>query len=246
VLFTLILILSMEVKVQSESGHEYTVDTEELTCTCPNFRFSRRHYTKSHPERMCKHIRQVFDEHPELMPSDIRRQEVEAEQKSQDSSLGEGYPRVLFDGDYGLFRRLFDELGWKWSVTGAYRRNALRIPELEILIAKEDFKLESIQQQIEFAMGAVVTVEEDTIEIVMNLFRHIKLFLVPKDEFATRLFFTTGPKEEVLRLIKTAEDKGLILNQQDLFGLDGEPLNIKDESEIYEQLGLPFINEWNR
>lgn len=80
----------VEVMSFTDPGTFYSVDTERLTCTCPDFHLYRKEYYTNDPRRLCKHlIRILVRQHkiPALLfpyQSEINRRE----------SMGAGFPNV--------------------------------------------------------------------------------------------------------------------------------------------------------
>ena len=87
----------MIIEVEGSAEQPYKVDTENLTCTCPNFRFKCRHFSMDNPDRLCKHLHEVFEKHPELKPASLNKQESLMANGGVEKDGKTRYPREVFD-----------------------------------------------------------------------------------------------------------------------------------------------------
>jgi len=128
----------MEYKVLSSDGEtEYTVDTEKVTCTCPQFMYRCSHKPIDSEDRLCKHIAKVFEEHPESVPTRLQHEYAQADMSGKDPDGKVRYPRGLFDLYVSSIKSTlaqFNQIVSKFEVCGSYRRLASRVSDLDILI----------------------------------------------------------------------------------------------------------------
>lgn len=76
---------SKTLQVASASGNgSYTVDTADLTCTCPDFFKRRSNFDRSDPRRLCKHLLASIDE--------IDHFDMETVNEIFHVSAGKGFP----------------------------------------------------------------------------------------------------------------------------------------------------------
>jgi DNA polymerase (family 10) len=77
---------------------------------------------------------------------------------------------------------------------------------------------------------------------------HVDFKVVPEESWAFSLCHFTGSKAENIRLRKAALSKGLSLSEYGFKDKDGRihTYGLKTERDIYEYLGLPYVEPWNR
>jgi len=250
----------MKVKVMSESGHEYEVDTEELTCTCPHWRYRCHNYSTTHPNRICKHLDKVFIDNPELAPMAYRINDPSS--VAVESSDGKvRYPRIIFEPYVTLINNsisAFSNLIKKHYVCGSYRRMKDMISDLDVLlVTTEDmvfpdeffdyFEVMPGYKVDKLWRGARVTGKKASYKI--NDLVQVDFMLVPEESLPFALCHFTGSKEENIELRRVAGTKHHSLSQ---YGLrndeDGKTYiyGIKTEEDLYKWLGLPYKQPWQR
>lgn len=128
----------MEYKVLSSDGEtEYIVDTEKVTCTCPQFMYRCSHKPIDSEERLCKHIAKVFEDHPESIPTRLQHEYSQADMSGKDPDGKTRYPRGLFDLYVNSIKSAmnqFPNIIARFEVCGSYRRLSPRVSDLDILI----------------------------------------------------------------------------------------------------------------
>lgn len=128
----------MEYKVLSSDGEtEYIVDTEKVTCTCPQFMYRCSHKPIDSEDRLCKHIAKVFEDHPESIPARLQKEYANADMSGKDPDGKIRYPRSLFDLYVTSIKSAmlqFPNIIARFEVCGSYRRLAPRVSDLDILI----------------------------------------------------------------------------------------------------------------
>ena len=70
---------------------------------------------------------------------------------------------------------------------------------------------------------------------------HVDLRVVEEESFGAAMAYFTGSKAHNIKLREMAVRKGLKLNEYGIFDKDGKRVGGLSEEEIYEILGLPFI-----
>lgn len=128
------------------------------------------------------------------------------------------------------------------EVAGSARRMKETVGDLDILVAAEN-GMEISEQFIAMPYVArVVSKGKTRSTVVLNSNLQVDLRVVPHPSFGAALQYFTGSKEHNIKLRGIASDRGYKLNE---YGLFTRETNMKVagscEAEIYEQLGLTYI-----
>lgn len=238
--------------VQSTSGHEYTIDTDQLTCTCADFRYRRRYHTMDDEERLCKHLAEFLRVHPEAKPIQLIKadQAMAAQTKSEDGKVR--YPRVMFDPYVSAIRKALGQFPEviKYELCGSYRRQCQMVSDLDILLVLDnDCTAEALFNYCENFLGYVRQWRGDIkAGYLVDGFVHIDFKVVPKPSWSFSLCHFTGSKMENIRLRRRANDMGYKLNEYGLFDQNNNaiPQDFNSEEDIYEFLRLPYKHPWER
>ena len=128
----------------------------------------------------------------------------------------------------------------KVEVVGSLRRMKETIGDVDILAVSSD------AQKTADAFATLPEVEEvygkGTLKVNVRLKNGVDadLRIVAKEEFGAALQYFTGSKEHNIKLRIIATKKGLKLNEYGLFK-GAKRIAGKDEKEIYEKLGMAYI-----
>lgn len=154
--------------------------------------------------------------------------------------------RYLYDEAYTEAKQLRDYLAKLKEVThceiaGSLRRHKETIGDIDILVtaksaAKPIMKKLTQHPQVE---DVLVHGEKKT-SVRLKSGIQVDLRVVQKKEFPFALIYFTGSKEHNTVLRGIAKDKGLKLNEYGLFK-GKKSLDCKNETEVYQALGLHFI-----
>lgn len=243
----------MIVEVTGDSGSSYIIDTNKVTCNCPNFKYRCSHYPITSEQRICKHLSRYYNEHPELKPIQLIRAEENQDRlmaRNADDKIR--YPRSVFDPYVKIIRDTlssFSEVD-TFEICGSYRRQSEMVSDLDVLIClKDGTDAEGIfnyfgnfLQYIEEWRGPIKAA------YLADGFVHIDLKIVPKESWVFAMMHFTGSKYENIELRRRAQSIGYKLNEYGLFNLETEEpvLNLTDEQDVYEFLGMPFKYPWQR
>lgn len=241
----------MVTTITSSSGREYTIDTEQVTCTCPDFRYRRCHYSVTDEQRICKHLGEFFRLHPESKPIQMIQAEKEAEgQISQDGKVR--YLRVIFDSYVRTIQTTLPQFYEveQFEICGSYRRRCDMVSDLDVLIVlKVDEDPSAIFNYFENFLGYVRQWRGDLkAGYLVDGFVHIDFKIVPAPSWPFALCHFTGSKLENIRLRRRASDMGYKLNEYGIFDVDNNaiPMDFHTEEDIYAFLQLPYKHPWER
>jgi len=240
----------MKVEVKGSSEFPYIVDTKEVTCTCANFRYRCRHFSITHENRICKHIQQVFDEHPELKPSELIFTD-----RIQGSVIEDGkvrYPRSAFSmyiKEISSVIEAFSNIIERYEICGSYRRMCDKISDLDYLIViKEGSDIDIFYDYLEVTYGYSKLWRGDLkASYMIDGYVQVDFKVVPRESWAYSTLHYTGSKEENIRLRRRANDMGLSLSEYGLKDHEGNLVaELETEKSIYEYLSLPYKEPFER
>jgi DNA polymerase (family X) len=127
------------------------------------------------------------------------------------------------------------------EVGGSLRRMKATIGDIDLLASAEDSK-EVMQVFVNLPNVARVLSRGETkssVEFKDGL--RAQLWVYPPQRYGTALQYATGSKEHNVRLRELAQKQNLSLSDQAITKADGSEILCKDEREVYERLGLPWI-----
>jgi len=155
--------------------------------------------------------------------------------------------RHLLSDAWGQADRLLELLGKRDDVQrialgGSIRRRKETIKDIDILVATDepaavsDFFVEMP------GVAEIIGHGETKSSVRMDTGIQVDLRVVPASSFAFALHYFTGSKEHNTTMRQRAKDRGLKLNEYGLTPVDGGAgLEASEESEIFEALGLRYI-----
>jgi DNA polymerase (family X) len=155
--------------------------------------------------------------------------------------------RVLVSDALQVAEDLLDRLGSIRGVrraeyAGSLRRMAETIGDVDLLVAAEDpagimdaFTGDKIVDRV-LAKGDTKS------SVVTRGGLQVDLRVIPLEAWGAAMIYFTGSKPHNIRIREMAVRAGLKLNEYGLFTAEtGELLAAETEAEVYERLGLPFI-----
>lgn len=237
----------MKFEVKGSGSTPYVVDTEELTCTCPNWRFKCRHFSKDNEGRLCKHLLKVIEEHPEYTPDVLRQREQVERQMSIANSDGEiRLPLAIYDNYVQGIRSCLWEICPKLGVCGEYRRGISPCNAPDIIV--------STDKDIHYLINALSIIgdinvdrnDESSADFTVDGIVPLKLHIVRDNSWESSVLFTTGPGDYVLKCIRAAGDKQYFLSKSGLCDSHGEIIPVSSERELILKTGAPYLEPWNR
>ena len=126
------------------------------------------------------------------------------------------------------------------AVAGSYRRRQETVGDLDVVASSEKGK-EAIERFVEFEdIEEVVSKGETRSSVMLRPGLRVDLRVVSKESYGAALLYFTGSQPHHVAIRDMALKGGLKINEYGVFKED-ERVAGKTEKEIYEQLGLPYI-----
>lgn len=127
-------------------------------------------------------------------------------------------------------------------IAGSLRRRKETIGDIDILITSQK-PAKVMQEFIHLPQVKEVLAEGHTKSAILTQYNiQVDLRVVETDSFGAALQYFTGSKDHNVRLREMAVKQGLKINEYGVFQTKGDKkIAGKNEKEIYEILGLPFI-----
>jgi len=128
------------------------------------------------------------------------------------------------------------------SIAGSLRRMKETIGDIDILAASEE-PIKVMDYFVKFKDVHRVLVKGNTkTSVLLKDNIQVDLRVVSKDSFGAALQYFTGSKEHNVKMRSLAIKKGYKLNEYGLFNKENDKYIVgKKEKEIYEKLGLEYI-----
>jgi DNA polymerase (family 10) len=131
------------------------------------------------------------------------------------------------------------------EIAGSFRRHKSTIGDLDILVVADDAKAVSDAISKLPIVRNVVAHGETKLSFNLQSLLRVDVRFVDGSEWGSALLYFTGDKEHNISLRKRAIDRGWKLNEYAL--KDGDTIIAgTEEKDIYEALGLPFIEPSKR
>lgn len=144
----------------------------------------------------------------------------------------------------------------KIEIAGSIRRNKAWVNDIDLVLIPKPYHNRNIRQRLYILHGRAAK-KDGPKYIMLEHFRmrghgqpiNVDLYLADTTTWATLLLIRTGSKQHNIKLCQRAREIGLKLNA------DGHGLTLisKDvnmpvhtEQQIFERLGLPFREPWER
>ena len=240
--------------IEVEGSKVYQVDTTAMTCTCPNFKYRCSNFTIDRPERRCKHILQVMEDHPELFSSTESKAEVvTADSKDPDGKTR--YARSVFDLYVTEIKKTVKsfDIVTDVQICGSYRRLAERCSDLDVLIQlKGSESWSPILDYFENILGYQLIKEigrgDAKAAYMIDGFVHVDFKNVPMESWPYALMHFTGSKNTNIMMRRRANQIGYKLNEYGLFkeSDDSRVEGLNTEEDVYNFLKLNYQQPWER
>jgi len=244
-------------EIQGSGKEPYKVDTEKLTCTCPNFKFQRSRLPNTSADRLCKHLQQVFDEHPELAPLWMQHQESNEVSVTADADGKTRYNRAFFDVYVYDIKAVLSHFAMqikRYEFCGSYRRLAERCSDLDVLLVLNDgFTADEFFDYLQNVMGY---------ELMKNIGRgskkaaylidgivHVDFKVIPEESWPFATLHFTGSKENNIKMRQKALSLGYSLSEYGLRRKDEDQVQqfgCKTEEDIFNFLHMQYLEPWDR
>ncbi len=133
-------------------------------------------------------------------------------------------------------------------IAGSFRRKKPTIGDLDILVRadnKSHKKIMDLILKMKF-VDKILGKGEEKSTIITSEGLQIDVRVFNDEEFGAGLLYFTGDKQHNIWLRKIAIKKGWKLNEYGLFDKNGKRIAGKNEMEIYDLLGVKFVNPEKR
>lgn len=207
--------------IKSESGHEYKIDTDQVTCTCADYKYRRSHMPLGSMDHLCKHLKSELDNNPNEFPAEYSKPKSSFDHNGvvQDDKVR--YPRALFDRYVRSLNMLADggSVINKHEVCGSYRRMCDLCSDLDLLVTLSNpLDKTSIREfynkiKLAFPNHEVLAEGDLKLMIMLDSYVHLDVLVVPEDSWGSALMHFTGSKLENIRLRRKALSLGCKLSQ---------------------------------
>ena len=231
----------MEEYVVRGSKDEYTVNVSEATCTCPQWKFRCRHFPIEDSRRLCKHLKEHFDAHPQDRPG-VVTSKVQMTRLAQSDVDGEkGYPRAFLTPYISTIRSILRNSlpdGVETYIGGGYEEGKSHIFDTVVLVCTTHEKgLKNLMKiAIHFISGIEILREDDDSLITEeDGLIEVKYKFLPPEKFIIERIFLRESKESLVSLIRKFFDAGYQLSIEGVKKIgSGEWLKFTTEEELIQ------------
>lgn len=229
----------------SSKGGEYEVDTQLVTCTCPDFVYRRGYLGIGDPNRMCKHLNDAFKAYKDQFPKACSTPQELLEGATSNGMVKRSFLDKYVGSIYAAFNNIPKH--GRFSAAGEYRRRAeVCNPSLIFVLTHEDGAdvLSSIPDVLSllYPNSSVLMKTADKLCMVVDEGVTLYFYDVTDGDYACALAHYTGSQEEVLKLRAAATSKGMKLDARGLYSADGVLLPQETEAKLYYTLGLEWVD----
>lgn len=128
----------------------------------------------------------------------------------------------------------------KIEIAGSYRRGRETVGDLDILVTHLK-GADVMQRFVDYEdVERVLAKGQTKSSVVMKSNLQVDLRAVPEASYGAALHYFTGSKEHNIEIRKMGSEKGLKINEYGVFQ-DDRRIAGKTEKEVFEQVGLPYI-----
>jgi DNA polymerase (family X) len=126
------------------------------------------------------------------------------------------------------------------TVAGSYRRNKETVGDIDIL-ATSSSSNKGMDHFVRYEdVDRVVSKGTTRSTVILRSGLQVDLRIVEPKSYGAALYYFTGSKEHNVAVRKRGVDQGLKINEYGVFKGD-EQIAGREEKDIFEQIGLPFI-----
>lgn len=130
------------------------------------------------------------------------------------------------------------------ALAGSLRRGVEMVKDVDVVLAVSEEANEGVRSALAQLPGleALPNFGPTKCTLVLTGGLSVDIRLVPERSYVTALHHFTGSKEHHIRLRERARRKGWRISEYDLQRLDDESvIHPRDEAELYDVFGLPYI-----
>lgn len=223
-------------QVKGSGGKEYSVDSEEVTCTCPDFFYRRSFNQKYSRNRLCKHLVQVYNDHPEIKPFEVPFSNETSKSMDQYPSITREEIEEHVSLSINALNMYEDKV--KFSQVGDYVIGKSEVSDgIRFYLSTEEpfIKLSEFFGRMTFSDPTFISDLKSNFVITGRI--SIEIVKFPYEELYTRSLFHNSGKSEILRLIRSAYVLGFELSLHGIIDNQGRSVIPNSEVDIYNMLG---------
>lgn len=132
------------------------------------------------------------------------------------------------------------------EAAGSYRRKQATVGDIDILVVtKSPAAISEAISKLPFVRN-VVGQGDKKLSFDLQSGIRVDIRFVAKNQWGSALLYFTGSKEHNIAMRIVAIKKGWKLSEYGLFDAKGKVIASKEEKDIYEKLGLPYREPWER
>lgn len=219
----------MSIQIKGSRGY-YSVDINNLTCTCKDFTCRRHHYPLDDPKRLCKHIREAIELQKDVSPSNSIN--------LFDRHISERYLNSIMpvlESDNNILR---------FQVVGDYRR---KLPEISEIVIVVRVLYKNILTSLTNDQFRLISCDDKEEIYVTDCGLQIRVIKIDDNSYPFEVLSLTGSSNFIIMLKSSALKFGLELNECG-FKKDNNILDtdIGNEEDIFEYLGLNYVKPEDR
>ena len=131
------------------------------------------------------------------------------------------------------------------TITGSYRRQEPFCRDLDVVILSTKAVIMNFIVKIK---GHIYSIGESKISLFFKWktkYYKMDIFIANKENYTALILYSTGSKENNIKMRSVAKSKGLLLNQNGLFE-NGKLIELKTEKAYYEYLGMKYLQPKER
>lgn len=167
--------------------------------------------------------------------------------------IKERIPREEIDQIQGILTDLWTPLGAEFMITGSYRRGKLSSGDIDLVIRDGPVPLETLVN-ILVNKGLIVGNLSFGPSKYMGIIklgpeynaRRIDMRWVNEDAWPYTIFYFTGSRQFVVDMRAKAKSMGLTMNEYGMIGPKGENYPAKTEKDIFNYLGVQYLEPQQR
>lgn len=143
-----------------------------------------------------------------------------------------------------IFDLVSKTVGYKFVLTGSYRRGAEFSKDVDIIVTHPTKKMPDFSNIVNHEIIKGTTKYSGLIK-VRKYMRIIDVRFVKPDSLVTTVFYYTGSREFNIYIRSVAKQKGYLLNEYGLYK-GKKKINVNSEKEIFEILKLKYVKPSSR
>ncbi len=189
---------------------------------------------KAAEEKKISQLSGLGDKTENTILEDIKKREEKGEQERFLFSRAEEIVKPLEE-----YLKALEDID-RIAIAGSYRRRKATVGDLDILVCGNNSKKIMKYFNDYEDVSKVLSSGETKSTVILNDGIQVDIRLVKEENYGSALQYFTGSKEHSVKLRKIGQEQGLKVNEYGVYDGD-EQIGGKEEKDMYEILGLPYI-----